>query len=263
MDHLFRTLLLSITASLLAACASGPDRSSEDWQGAGTSIRVMEYVVRPGDSLAAISRELTGDIENWAAVAEFNNITDPSIIQVGDIVLIPSELFPPEQQALATKVVPVRVAFNQLEPTVENNSDIDIASPKTTPAASDNTTGPVFQRSALPGTKLVAVTTRPVIVNRTFSLSRTRTLATQTLGKGGVLVEVGGSGSPKSIFAQPFNHSPLLMQAEPGATFTLDQQLGEWLRIKTEKGAGYIRRRDAKMIGASYTNPVTPVTAVG
>ncbi|MBX2885951.1 MAG: LysM peptidoglycan-binding domain-containing protein [Granulosicoccus sp.] len=248
MDHFLKSICLTIAASLLAACASAPDRNADDWQGAGGSVQVMEYSVQPGDSLAGIARRLTGNIENWKTIAEFNEIADPSIIQVNDIILIPAELLPADQQGFASRTVPVEIVFetNQAEAADQ---------------AQENSA--VFQRSALPGEPQVDVTTWPVVINKTFIVSRSANTAAQSTLTGPVLIQVTGTDKPKGIYAQPFNHSPLLMRAEPGTTFPLDQRLGDWLRINTDKGAGYIRSRDAKMIGASYNTTVSSDNATG
>lgn len=269
MNQLFHTILLFVIASLLTACATKPERDDEGWRGAGASVRVMEYVVRPGDSLASIAREMTGNVYNWVAIADFNNITEPSVIQVGDLVWVPSELLLAENQTLATTTVPVNVAFTNPEQVAVTEEPVvmPVAAESETSTTRANTrktgTEPIFQPSALPGVKQATVTTQPVVINRTFDISRSSNLATQNTVGGFIIIQVTGSTYPKGIYAQPFSHSPLLMQAQPGAKFTLDQQLGDWLRINTEKGPGYIRSRDAKMVGASYTTKVIPDKALG
>ena len=50
------------------------------------------YTVRPGDSLGRIARTLTGEPDNWRALAEANAIADPASLAVGTELLVPGRL---------------------------------------------------------------------------------------------------------------------------------------------------------------------------
>jgi peptidase M23-like protein/LysM domain-containing protein len=52
-------------------------------------IRQETYVVRYGDTLAQIAKKVYGDAKQYALIAEHNNITDPTVIRVGQALLIP------------------------------------------------------------------------------------------------------------------------------------------------------------------------------
>jgi hypothetical protein len=54
------------------------------------------YEVQPGDSLRSIAEDFYGDFGLWTIIAEENNMTSDSVLQVGDEILIPPE--PEEEQ---------------------------------------------------------------------------------------------------------------------------------------------------------------------
>ena len=120
-----RSTLAALTcASLLAACAGAgspppvlppptdrvPARSPD---GGGPRLGALEpgdapagptpgvadpaggatrYTVRPGDSLVAIARRLTGDADDWRALARANAIVDPAALVPGTELVVPATL---------------------------------------------------------------------------------------------------------------------------------------------------------------------------
>ena len=52
---------------------------------------VEVYTVQKGDTLEKIAREKLEDAKLWVQLANYNNISDPSLIKAGQKVLIPSE----------------------------------------------------------------------------------------------------------------------------------------------------------------------------
>jgi LysM domain len=49
------------------------------------------YVVQSGDSLRSIAEDFYGDFGLWTLIAEENNMTSESVLQVGDEIVIPPE----------------------------------------------------------------------------------------------------------------------------------------------------------------------------
>ena len=47
------------------------------------------YEVRPGDSLSIIARDVLGDVSRWREIAALNNIPEPYIIHVGELLELP------------------------------------------------------------------------------------------------------------------------------------------------------------------------------
>jgi LysM repeat protein len=61
---------------------------------APTEVKI--YVIRPGDTLARIARDVYGDPKKYDLIAEYNGITNPAMIRVGQQLRIPLfEAVPP------------------------------------------------------------------------------------------------------------------------------------------------------------------------
>jgi len=56
----------------------------------GRDERVRTYTVKAGDTLAKIAKDLYGDAKLYDVIANANGILDPSLIGVGQVLLIPS-----------------------------------------------------------------------------------------------------------------------------------------------------------------------------
>jgi LysM repeat protein len=52
----------------------------------------INYIVRRGDTLSSIARQTTGDHKNWRSITEYNKISDPTKIRVGQRIIIPASL---------------------------------------------------------------------------------------------------------------------------------------------------------------------------
>jgi nucleoid-associated protein YgaU len=52
-----------------------------------------KYVVKAGDSLSAIAKEILGDANRWKEIWEANKeaVPDPNVIRVGQELLIPAK----------------------------------------------------------------------------------------------------------------------------------------------------------------------------
>ena len=58
--------------------------------GEGYSVSVRSYTVKSGDSLARIAREMYGDPHLYPHIQEANNLTDPGLICVCQVLVIPA-----------------------------------------------------------------------------------------------------------------------------------------------------------------------------
>lgn len=63
----------------------------EKIKGASTTNiqKVRTYIVLEGDSLSSISFKFYGDYFAWEKIAAVNNIVNPDLLEVGDILIIP------------------------------------------------------------------------------------------------------------------------------------------------------------------------------
>ncbi len=65
-----------------------PGDDADDSQQAEEPVR---YVVQSGDSLQAISKKFYGDVNKYTLIMEANDIKNPDIINVGDVLIIPPD----------------------------------------------------------------------------------------------------------------------------------------------------------------------------
>ena len=65
----------------------------------------MKYIVKEGDSLSIIARDILGNIELWRGIAFRNNIQSPFVIEVGQELDLPD---PPSSRGAGTPEDPRR-----------------------------------------------------------------------------------------------------------------------------------------------------------
>jgi LysM repeat protein len=63
---------------------------------------VVTYEVQPGDSLSIIARDILGDVSRWPEIAALNNIPDPYVIRVGQLLRLPKSRPVPVQLPAGT-----------------------------------------------------------------------------------------------------------------------------------------------------------------
>jgi hypothetical protein len=72
-----------------AAAPPSPPRTVEKAVPRKQPGDVMHRVQWPGESLSIIAKWYTGKTANWKSLAEYNGLTDPNRIRIGDPVRIP------------------------------------------------------------------------------------------------------------------------------------------------------------------------------
>jgi N-acetylmuramoyl-L-alanine amidase len=80
----------------------------------GPAPGVRTYVIKAGDTLGAIAREMYGSAAKYTIIAEANNVTDPRRIWVGQVLTIPPL---PGEGAAVTPVAPSPVPVVSPPPT--------------------------------------------------------------------------------------------------------------------------------------------------
>lgn len=60
----------------------------------GNQLGAVEYIVKTGDNLVLIASEVTRQRENWRRIADFNQISNPASLRVGQKIWIPNDLLP-------------------------------------------------------------------------------------------------------------------------------------------------------------------------
>lgn len=228
------SIVLSMAAILVTGCTTPTTRNSANETSTEASRSDVRHIVAPGDRLSDIALKYTGKVGQWQTIAAYNNITDPRTLRIGDTVTIPASLLPVqalprnEQRTLA------------LTGTPDNNH---------VTAATGNALALQRVREETTGTSGVKV--KSVTTNRSFQLQPidASTLRnTPTSGASPPRIKVVGTYYPKGIYQQPASYSTLMMRAAPGTIFELDREVNDWFKIMTNKGIGYLRSADGKIL---------------
>lgn len=84
------------------------------WGGEITAGDAVMYEVRPGDSLSIIARDVLGDVSRWPEIAALNNIREPYIIEVGQLLELPRSRAPAVQLPARTQTTATAAPTVQL-----------------------------------------------------------------------------------------------------------------------------------------------------
>ena len=212
--------LIIVVAAMLPACAS---KSPSTNQGANAQpiappTKVITHRVKTGDRLSDIAKKYTGSAENWRRIAAFNEIRNPRKLTVGAEIEIPESLT--ANYADAGRQVPTTQLVQRPAGAVVNVTE-------------DEETGVVIQT---------------VNNNRDFELKPLE-VGTQTSPTSDSLyLKVVGSYYPKGVYSQPAPYSQLLLRVAPGTVFEFESKVNDWYKVKTDKGAGYIRLADGLIL---------------
>lgn len=236
-------ILTAIMLLQLQSCATFSDQSVIVSDRVPGSIVVLPYRVQRGDTLATISRRLTGSMNNWPEIAEFNALDNPGSLQAGEVLMVPSKLL-----LNSARVDASLIEYQPVTSAVATSPEPVTATTTMTTASS---VGTDFQPRSLPGRVQEPVEVEAVDINRDFRILRTYQETRETEQGQLGLLEIAGESEFRNVYVQPFNHSPLLMRVETGMTFRIEQVLDNWYRISTERGAGYVRSRDTILLNSA------------
>ena len=283
MSNIRRTrapLVVALASGLvLGACStlSGDEPRGTTSTEAAEELRVVRYRVEPGDRLAAIALEFTGDAALWRTIADLNGIDDPRRLAAGRVLEIPVALIPEaDREARLAASVPAG-PDDGVDPGTEGDgaegADAGNAATRLAemrrraapgaPAIGDEparATVPVPAGTARDGS--VRVATVPVVVSpvrsrEAFELSPldgTESVA----ASGSRFVKVVGSYTPKGVYEQPAGQSRVLMRITPGTVLPLERTVDGWYRVLTSAGPGYLRDGDAQIVEGGAAAPGSP-----
>ncbi|MBX2881834.1 MAG: LysM peptidoglycan-binding domain-containing protein [Granulosicoccus sp.] len=250
MNHTSGMKTLVSTCLLLLAiqgCASLPQGKDSDQSGDAASISEVIYIVKPGDSLSDIALRLTGNINNWKALAEYNDIADPRILAAGETLRIPQHLLVSIHELNKT---PSGSDTEQPDWVLVNTSPNGTGGAGNTAATIPAAMAVKRAESALTAEERVKL--YAVSVNRQFDLQPfDATKAAKSVAPAREkktdpsFIKVIGTYFPKGVYEGPGNYTRLLMRVSPGTVFELDREVNDWYKVQTEQGTGYLRRADA------------------
>lgn len=212
-----------VCAGLLTACGSAaPLKAELTAPVAPITVQTVPapdlfYTVERGDQLASIAESLTGDINNWSAIADFNGINNPRKLRIGQQLIVPGFLFPSAvaMQSFERESVPVDT---------------------------------IHTDQTIVGPTMVKVVVTKADPNKHFVLTPLGEDAdsVQTELSGNDHIKVMGSYFPKVVYRSPQLDAKLLMRVAPGTTFPLEMLDDGWYRISTDQGVGFLRTIDGE-----------------
>ena len=251
------TLPLAAAALLLASgCATTSNDASPALVDDATATAI-DYTVRPGDRLAAIALELTGDMDNWKAIAASNGIADPRSLRAGAVLSIPADLLPASAGEDGRRLA-ARESM-RTEPRTRAG-DTPLPSTLAVRRASPVKLSPVdvnrhfelsrLERETMPPNLLPAPASEPRVPTETARAEVRRTIVpvSDSAATGSRRVKVVGTYFPKGVYAQPASYSRLMMRVAPGTVFELEREVGDWYGVVTEDGIGYLRDSDGRLV---------------
>lgn len=234
---------LCVLSLAIQSCASLPQSGSS-----ATNDQHVVYAVKPGDSLSDIAEKLTGDVNNWQTIADYNEISDPRKLAAGDSLHIPQHLL--EKMYDISSRSPAR--------DIQQSNSVAAATAQSralTPTI--GTTTMAVQRALdTPEPDFGDVTVHAVSVNRSFDLipfDKTTLASNKSLrfASNAPSVRVIGTYFPKGIYEGPANYSRLIMRVSPGTIFEFDSEVNGWYKVVTNQGIGYVRSADAVLVDDS------------
>lgn len=235
------SIVLYVAVALATGCATsgtGTKGTLDDDNLPGLLVNNISHIVAPGDRLSDIALKYTGQIDQWEAIAAYNNITDPRTLRIGDNLTIPASMIPAQKSLAASSTTPIREMSNTSQSGVTAATSGTLALQRTREVRN-------IQKST--GDVLIA----PVNTNRTFDLNpiEASNLSTSRNNKSQApQIRVIGSYYPKGIYQQPASYSKLMMRVAPGTIFELEREVNDWYKVVTDQGVGYIRMVDGTLI---------------
>ncbi|MFH2092400.1 MAG: LysM domain-containing protein [Pseudomonadota bacterium] len=109
----------------------------------------IKYVVKENDTLSVIAKINTGDKNNWEQIALYNKITDPDTLKIGQIILIPDDLYQPQAIKKDNKNRSMVKSDNKPGQNFQSMPSSRPTQPKTDPPATD-----IAKQAAEPGHNL-------------------------------------------------------------------------------------------------------------
>ncbi len=245
--------LLALVVLSNAGCATTGRESATP--ASSSSPETISYTVKSGDSLGEIAQRLTGDFNNWQAIAARNDITDPRTLAVDQTILIPGSLLDTTYSIdTQTALADDRQATNRNDTSTAVQTDNAVVIPVTTGNGVSVAQG---RRTVDTGINTAQITVtpveiNPVEVNRSFDLepidvplpSEPDSAAYDSQSP---MVRVNGTYYPKGIYAEPANYARLIRRVAPGTLFQLESEINDWYKIATDDGIAYIRRSDSTL----------------
>ncbi|MFD0668513.1 peptidoglycan DD-metalloendopeptidase family protein [Ramlibacter sp. MAHUQ-53] len=125
------------SASMPAATAAAPGEPVRLPPGAENAGKPGYYTVRPGDTLIRISLDAG---QNWRDVVRWNSLSNPNVIEVGQVLRIVPPVAAASQEVVTRPVQSAQVAVQPVQPA--SAASAPAAVPSSAPARADSVPAP-------------------------------------------------------------------------------------------------------------------------
>lgn len=206
-------LCLSACGQLQTTPVAKP-RSAAPAAAKPAEVKDLVYVVVPGDTLRGISVATTGTTQNWDIIAGHNKLAYPYALRIDQQIRIPGKL-------LLAKPVATVHRVPTPEPIVRVSNDAS-APKKNRPEAKAPASAAVGQ-----------------LANQTKDGPPDAGTAKPATGSGWITIT--GSYYPREVKMQPSPGSDYLMLVRPGSRIRYIAREGDWYKVITDRGEGYVQ----------------------
>lgn len=232
--------------TLTAASESNPGRL-EIPTADKTTGTAME--LQAGETLWNFAKRTTGDATNWKAIANHNDFTEKQavVVRAGQRIFVPEDLMKSDANIASAKP-PL---------SDEARAEVLAAIEKVNQSAINASSELLNDASSLSNAQLFDDETQPItIVEANFQTdpsqqpikieSDAKEVVKMTQSTDLNEVMISGTYYPKAIYNDADFSSSLLMRVSPGTSLKVSKALGSWLEVETDKGKGYVHKRDIK-----------------
>ncbi len=187
------------------------------------AVQDLVYVVVPGDTLRGISVQTTGTTQNWDIIAGHNKLAYPYALRIDQQIRIPGKLLLTKPATSVRRPPPPK-------PVVKVRTDGP-------PAAKVSKDGPpAAKRPAAKSTAVAAVGQ-----GATQSKDGPPESAAAKPAAGSGWITITGSYYPREVKMKPSSGADYLMLVRPGSRIRFIARQGDWYKVITDRGEGYVQ----------------------
>ena len=217
-----------------------------------------EFEIAAGETLWDFAKRTTGDATNWQAIATQNGFDESQAVAVraGQRVFVPQDLVE-EEGAVATAVptvaaVPVEAAPVATAPAAGGDGPRFVPIPQVGDArgVDEAVDASATALAAANGADAASGADAPAgedvrIVEASFTGGPEADLPADPAA-GTESVMISGTYYPKAVYSDADFSAGLVTRVSPGTRLKVSSVDGQWYRVETERGAGWVHQRDIK-----------------
>ncbi len=216
------------------------------------------FAIESGETLWDFAKRTTGDATNWQAIATQNGFDDRAAVAVreGQTIFVPRDMVRDGSAAanVAEATPAVQTAPAEPAPQLASNGEPMEAIPQVGEVRGIDETVEA-SAAVLAGTNGVDAPVGETIdgdadgrdiriVEAAFTGGADA--EAPAAGASGQTVLISGTYYPKAVYSDADFSAGLLMRVSPGTRLNVSSVEGQWFQVETERGTGWVHRRDTK-----------------